>query len=285
MVDSLNEIEFTKKESPLLPSVLRKAPVSPSEFGRLKSLIITLPDPLASNSRLSFDLLVDIVLPEKVILSGITNVVKFKGLKSPAAGSFAPMTVLSIVPSSRFKLLICTDPVPLPSRSRSALDVVTFNTLSVKLSDESIVKLLTFTTPVPPGESLRSAFELVEIILSLNVRLSTVIESANDVAPDTEIEPIVVVPDTSKVPVVLRFSSPKLIAPLESVIDPSVSVKFPIVELSPAFSVPVVVKFSSPKLIAPEESTMDPSPNVKFPNAMSVAKVWAPLNANPSDVV
>ena len=45
-----------------------------------------------------------------------------------------------MVPASRFILLITTDPVPLAPRSKSALDVVTFKTLSLKLRDESIVR-------------------------------------------------------------------------------------------------------------------------------------------------
>ena len=140
------------------------------------------------------------------------------------------------------------------------------------------------TTPVPPGVSSRSAFVLVEIILSLKDRLSTVTGAAKEVAPDTVNASNVVVP-ADRFPVVLIFSLPKLIAPEESVIDPSVNVKFPITESSPAASVPVVVKFSFPKLIAPEESVIDPLAIVKVPKVVPVAKVCAPLKVKPSATV
>ena len=50
---------------------------------------------------------------------------------------------------------------------------------------ESIVRLLTFTTPVPPGVNSRFAFELVPMMLSLKVRLSMVVVPTKDDAPDT----------------------------------------------------------------------------------------------------
>ena len=194
---------------------------------------------------------------------------------------------------------MCTNPEPLPDKTKSSFEFVTFITLSVKFIDESIVKFLTLTTPVPVGLSLRSAFELVEIMLSLKVRLSTVTESAKDVVPDTVVkDPMVVVP-AFKVPVVLKFSFPKLnvpfesvieplpavtvlfmamddadverfslpksMVPPESVIDPFANVKFPIVDPVPLAMVPVVVMFSLPKLMAPDESVMDPLTMVMFP--------------------
>ena len=58
-------------------------------------------------------------------------------------------------------------PVPFALRSKFEFDFVTLITLSVKLKLESIVKFETLTTPVPPGESNKLAFELVAIILSL----------------------------------------------------------------------------------------------------------------------
>ena len=69
-------------------------------------------------------------------------------------------------------------------------------------------------------------------------------------------------------PVVDKFSFPKLIAPPESVIEPFASVRLPTVEpvakvATPAPNVPVVDKFSFPKLIAPLESVIDPLSNVK----------------------
>ena len=239
-------------------------PVSPSAAGSLKSFIMIRPEPLASNSRLSLLRFVDMVLPEKVILFGITSVVKFKGSKAPAAGSLAPTTTLSMVPEFRSMPLICT---------RSALEVVTLSTLSLKLNDESIVRFDTLTTPVPPGVSLRSAFELVEIMLSLNVRLSTVIESANDVAPDTDIEPNVDKPDTSRVPVVTRLSLPKLIAPVVSVIEPLPAVNVLLIAMLEAD----VDKFSLPKSIVPPESVIEPFANVRLPIVEPVALVMVPV--------
>ena len=85
----------------------------------------------------------------------------------------------------------------------------------------------------------------------------------------------------SNVPVVLKFSSPKLIAPLESVMLPFAKVKLPTAEpvasvATPAPNVPVVLKFSSPKLIAPLESVMLPFAKVKLPTAEPVASVATP---------
>ena len=87
----------------------------------------------------------------------------------------------------------------------------------------------------------------------------------------------------------LRFSSPKLIAPLESVIEPSPSVKLPIFEAvanvaTPAPNVPVVLRFSSPKLIAPLESVIEPSPSVKLPIFEPVAAVTIPLATTVPDI-
>ena len=72
------------------------------------------------------------------------------------------------------------------------------------------------------------------------------------------------------VPVVNKFSFPKDIFPLSSVIDPSASVRSPTVVADekleiPAESVPVVDKFSSPNEILPPESFIEPSDRVRFP--------------------
>ena len=142
---------------------------------------------------------------------------------------------------------------------------MTLITLSVKFMLESIVKLETFTTPVPPGVKLISAFELEAIMLSLNVKLSIVVVPANDDAPDTVIVPNVANPLVSRVPVVVRFSLTKLISPDESVIEPSAKVRFPITDPVSAESVPVVVMFSSPKLMAPDESVIEPLASVIVP--------------------
>ena len=105
------------------------------------------------------------------------------------------------------------------------------------------------------------------------------------IAPVTVNAPRVDNPETSKVPVVLRFSLPKLIAPLESVIDPFASVRLPNVEPVPAFNVPVVVKFSLPKLIAPDESVIEPSASVKFPTVDPDPAEMAPKKLVDPDTV
>jgi len=81
-------------------------------------------------------------------------------------------------------------------------------------------------------------------------------------------------------PVVKIFSLPKDTDPPESVIDPSASVKFPMVDplakvATPAPNVPVVAIFSLPKDKGPPESVIDPLARVKFPIEVPVAKVTA----------
>jgi hypothetical protein len=169
---------------------------------------------------------------------------------------------------------ITTLPVPDGVRNMSALEVVTCITLSFKLIDESIVKSEIFTTPDPPGWKIISAFDVDAIMLSLNVRLSM------DIVPTNELFPVVVVNEEAvsvvtpvSVPVVAILSSPKLIAPLESVIDPfaTVNVLFNVIDVD------VVTRFSLPKLIAPDESVIDPFAKVKFPIVEPVALVIVPV--------
>ena len=86
----------------------------------------------------------------------------------------------------------------------------------------------------------------------------------------------------------LKFSSPKLIAPLESVMLPFAKVKLPTVEpvaaemvllkepvpvtvKLPVAAVPVVLKFSSPKLIAPLESVMLPVARSSVPSIFATS--------------
>ena len=203
------------------PSVLKNCPVAPSDVGIVKPLIITAPDPLPVNSILSLDnlaftvLSVMIVPDDDNVLSPIDN-----ELNDPAAGVVPPITTLSIEPPSRSIESKTIFPVPFAFNSKSALDLITLMTLSVRLKLESIVRFETFTTPVPPGDNLRSAFELVEIMLSFMVMLSIGTGAANVVEPVDVRLPKVESPDTSKVPVVLRFSLPKLIAPDESLMVP-----------------------------------------------------------------
>ena len=72
-----------------------------------------------------------------------------------------------------------------------------------------------------------------------------------------------------------KFSSPKLILPLESVIEPLAKVRLPIDEpvvavntpqpRAPQLRVPVVDKFSSLNVILPLESVIEPLAKVRFP--------------------
>ena len=77
---------------------------------------------------------------------------------------------------------------------------------------------------------------------------------------------------------------PKLIAPEESVIDPSPNVRLPTVELDarvaiPEPNVPVVDKFSLLKLIAPDESVIDPAATVQVPPITDVPPVIVVVDA------
>ena len=85
---------------------------------------------------------------------------------------------------------------------------------------------------------------------------------------DTDMLTIVVVPPTVSVPVVVKFSLLKLMAPDESVMDPAAIVKVP------GLYVPDVVRFSLPKLIAPDESVIDPLASVRLPKVDPVARCY-----------
>ena len=159
--------------------------------------------PLASSSRLSLDLLA-VMLLSVMVTPSAASVPPATGLNVrvvnvPAAGVVPPITVLSTVPSFMSTLDICTDPVPLPASTKSSFERITFITLSVRFTLESIVRLETFTTPVPPGVRFRSAFELVAIMLSLKVRLSIVVVPAKELAPETVRVESVVAPVTPRV--------------------------------------------------------------------------------------
>ena len=72
------------------------------------------------------------------------------------------------------------------------------------------------------------------------------------------------------VPVVVRFSLPNEIAPLESVMDPLASVRLPTVVpvaavSTPQLSVPVVLRFSLSNEMAPLESVIDALASVRLP--------------------
>jgi hypothetical protein len=60
------------------------------------------------------------------------------------------------------------------------------------------------------------------------------------------------------VPLVVKFSSPNEMVPLESVMEPSAKVKLPKVEPVSALRVPVVDRFSSPNEMTPPSSVIVP---------------------------
>ena len=66
---------------------------------------------------------------------------------------------------------------------------------------------------------------------------------------------------------------------------PSSKVKFPNVEPVAPFTVPVVVKFSSPKERAPLESVILPFARVKFPNVEPVLPDTVPLTLIPASLI
>ena len=141
-------------------------------------------------------------------------------------------------------------PVPDAFKIKSEFDAVAFISLSVILMFPSKVRFDITTEPVPPGSKRKSAFELVLIMLSLNVMLSIVVAPTKAVAPDTDNDDKADEP-APNVPVVERFSFPKLIAPDESFIIPLSKSKFPNCEPVAADNFPVVLMFSSAKLIDP----------------------------------
>ena len=97
----------------------------------------------------------------------------------------------------------------------------------------------------------------------------------------------------ASVPVVERFSSPKVMAPLLSVMLPLASVRLPadeavaaliapvklpvpVTERAPEASVPAVERFSSPNATAPLELVILPS-RVRFPTVDPVAAAIVPV--------
>ena len=90
------------------------------------------------------------------------------------------------------------------------------------------------------------------------VKSSVVVNCSACTVPEAVTLPVTVwVPDAS-VPEVVKLSSPKEIAPSESVIEPSSTVRVPVTKLS-AVTDPVVVRFSFPNVMAPDVSVIVPS--------------------------
>ena len=126
------------------------------------------------------------------------------------------------------------------------------------------------------------------ILPSAKVKLPIVDPVAVDIVDENEPVPVTLKLPDANVPVVLKFSLSKVIAPDESVILPLAKVKFPILDpvaadtvdekvpvpvtlKLPDATVPVVVKFSLSNEIAPDESVILPLANVKFPIVEPVA--------------
>ena len=81
--------------------------------------------------------------------------------------------------------------------------------------------------------------------------------------------PLDVKSPTSRAPSVFRFSSPKEIFPPDEVIDPSASVRFPIVDPAPIVATPVVIFPAVFKLLFPKE-TVPLLSVISFPSKLSV---------------
>jgi Flp pilus assembly pilin Flp len=219
-------------ESVPAPSVFINCPDEPSVVGKVNPLIVTPPEPFPDSSRLAFEEFVLTWLSSIVICPSVKACVTVNVVNVPAAAVDPPITVPSIAPLFMSAFAITTEPVPDGDNIKSELDAVALIWLSVILMLSSIVRLLTITDPVPPGVRRMSAFELEDIVLSLKLKLSTVTPPlVKVIAPVTVNDPKVERPDTVNVPVVDKFSLPKLMAPDESVIDPPAIVKVPVVNV------------------------------------------------------
>ena len=138
---------------------------------------------------------------------------------------------LIVAESSELKVVPCIlipaitiSPVPEADNFKSAFEVVTLISLSVKLIAESTVRLVILTCPEPPGVKIKSAFEEVLIMLS-SIEMLSMFVVPSVVVPETlicdsvvkppvavKVEPTskdpdkVVLPDALKVPSVIKFS-------------------------------------------------------------------------------
>ena len=113
-----------------------------------------------------------------------------------------------------------TVPEPLADNCKFEFDAVALMVLSVMLMFESTVKFEMTTIPVPPGVKFKSAFELVPMMLSLNVILSTVVVPANVVVPVT-VKELSVVSAEGTESVELMFVAPPSVTAPDTVIVPS----------------------------------------------------------------
>ena len=171
----------------------------------------------------------------------------------------------------------------------------TVEPVAAEIVDEKLpvpvtVKFPDANVPVVDRFSLSKVIVPLESVIlpSARVRLPTVEPVAVEIVDEKLPVPVTVKLPDANVPVVDRFSLPKLIAPLESVILPSANVRLPTVEpvaveivdeklpvpvtvKLPDANVPVVDRFSLPKLIAPLESVILPSARVMVPNVEPVA--------------
>jgi hypothetical protein len=102
--------------------------------------------------------------------------------------------------------------------------------------------------------------------LPLTVKLPDIVVVAKYEFPLTdrtvvEALPKMVKPETFRVPVVERFSSPKLMLPVSELIWENLTM--PVEEAVAKFILPVVMRFSSPKEIRPVWSVMEPSERMR----------------------
>ena len=197
-------------EAPIIVLSISPPPIS-------KSSITTFPPLLPESKRLEFDSSVEILLSLICIPSTSSWPIT---VCVPVMPTF-PVVVMPIVDAPE---VISIPPLPLGLISRFEFETVVFISLSKRFILESTFKFEMFTVPVPPGVKLISAFELELIVLSLKVKLSTVIPSPNATLDVdmfvTVVSPVTprvvrskltalenaVAPDTLRVPSTTKFS-------------------------------------------------------------------------------
>ena len=191
-----------------------------------------------------------IVLSSKVIPSTVIAAVVLKVVNVPATAVEDPITVLSIVPESMSAFDMTTCPVPEGLITKSLLEFVVLITLSVILISPSIVRFEILTTPVPPGVILILLFDDELMVLSLNVRLSTVSVPLTVKSPPTvrlplavKLEPTDNVEKAETAPVI--FAVPSTITPslILTVEESAELIDVPLNVSAPATILPVPAAF------------------------------------------
>ena len=233
---------------------------------------------------------------------------------------FSAFTTVSIGVAAADELVIVVAPeasVPVVVRFSSPKEIVPLLSVMLPLAsvrlptvDPVAALIVEEKEPVPVTERAPEAsvpvverFSLsndIDPLLSVMLPLARVRLPTVDPVAALIVDEKVPVPVTDRlaeasVPEVVRFSSPKEIAPLLSVILPLASVRVPTVDpvaaemveekapvpvtlRAPEASVPVVERFSSPNEIAPLLSVMLPFASVRLPILEFVAAVSVPVN-------